>query len=95
MEQEIGGNIDKALAYAGCNDDISRVVGLTELDLETLIYEEGVGTNVKLVNLKQGPINLLRCLRAFYVCKKNKGIDIDSTWCDIPGEHFDDFCMDE
>ena len=95
LEQKIGGNIDKALANSGYNNDITCVVKLRESDLDKLVHEESVGTDVELVPLNRGSRNLLRCLIAFYVCKKNAGIDINSRWCDIPGEDFDNFRLDE
>ena len=57
------------------------------------MHEEGAGQDKKLVQLNLGLRNLLRCLRAFYVCKKNAGVDIESTWCEISWEEFNDFRM--
>ena len=66
-------------------------MSLTDLDLDQLIHEKSERLNKKFVYLNRGSRNLLRCLRAFYVYKKNEGFYIDSTWCEVPGEEFDEF----
>ena len=88
------GNIDSALGNDGYKDDIRCVVKLTDSDLDQLMHPETGGPDQKLVSLNRGSRSLLRCLRAFYICRKNDGFDIDSKWCEIPGEDFDDFRLD-
>ena len=85
------GHIGSALGNDGYKDDIRKVVKLMDSDLDQLMHPETGGPDQKLVHLNRGSRSLLRCLRAFYVCRRNEGVDIDSTWCNIAGEEFDEF----
>ena len=93
LDRNLGGNIDQALDNHGCGGDIRNVVTLTDQDLGQLMHKEGAGQDKKAVHLNPGSRNLLRCLKAFYVCKKNIGVEIESTWCEISGEEFNNFRM--
>ena len=92
LGEKMGGNIDKALAHGGYND-IAQVVKLRDSDIDELMHE--AGPNNQLVDLNRGSKNLLRCLRAFYICKLNDGEPINDTWCDISKETFRDFRLNE
>ena len=92
LGEKMGGNIDKALAHGGYND-IAQVVKLRDSDIDELMHE--AGPNNQLVDLNRGSKNLLRCLRAFYICKLNDGEPINDTWCDISKETFRDFRLNK
>ena len=91
LERSLGSTIDQALDNSGCDGDIRNVITLTEEDISQLMHKESPGEDKKMVTLNRGSRNLVRCLKAFYVCEKNAGVDIESTWCEIPGEDFDRF----
>ena len=91
LERSLGSTIDQALENSGCDGDIRNVITLTEKDISQLMHKESPGEDKKMITLNLGSRNLLRCLKAFYVCEKNAGVDIESTWCEIPGDEFDRF----
>lgn len=88
------GNIDSALGNDGYKDDIRKVTKLTDSYLDQLMHQETGGPDKKLLPMNRGSRSILRCLSAFNICQKNDGFDIDSKWCEIPGEDFDDFRLD-
>ena len=94
LGEQMGGNIDKALARDGYND-IAQVVKIRDSDIDELMHEVSSSPNNHLVDLNRGSKNLLRCLKAFYICKLNDEEPINDTWCDISKETFRDFRLNE